>query len=114
MWDQEVDGEISVQVHFTEEEMRLLSFARTSGYEGFHPNSLEGLIRFCVSKEISRIQLSCGDAVKYQWVQVYEGKDLPKSRDEWEAINPEFLKKPKDYLFSKPTHPFHKPGPFND
>ena len=114
MWDQEVDSEISIQVHFTETEMRLLKFARSEGYEGFHPSSLEGLIRFCVEKELRRIQMTCGDAIKYQWEQVFKGEELPKSRSEWEEVNPDFFKKPKDYLFSKPTHPFHKPGPYND
>jgi hypothetical protein len=114
MWEQEVDSDISVQVHFTETEMRQIKFARSDGYEGFHPVSLEAFIRFCIGREMSRIQASCGEAIKYQWGQVYIGKELPKSRAEWEQINPDFLKPPKDYFFSKPTHPFHKPGPFNN
>lgn len=114
MWKEEVDSEIYVQVHFTETEMRHLKFARSNGYEGFHPASLEELIRFCIDREMMRIQASCGEAIKYQWGLVYSGKELPKSRAEWEEINPDFLKPPKDYFFSKPTHPFHKPGPYSN
>ena len=114
MWKQEVDSDLNVKVRFTETEMRLINFARSGGYEGFHPVSLEALIRHCVEKEMTRIRLSCGEAIKYQWDQVYLGKELPKSRAEWEEINSDFFKKPKDFLFSKPTPPFHKPGPYND
>ena len=114
MWKQEVNSEFSVLVHFTESEKRLIEFARTGGYDGFHPVSLEGLIRHCVEKEISRIRTTCGEAIKFQWDRVFLGEDLPQSREDWEKVNPDFFKKPKDYLFSKPIPPFHKPGPYNN
>ena len=79
-----VEGGIEVTVRFTEEELKILKYAGSYGYETNigHPHSVgptygnpEELIRKLLYWEMKTLEYHSGEVEKFRWKLMLEGKD---------------------------------------